>query len=161
MTPTYPTVRRWLETPGVLMASAIAIIGLALAGAAVGIASARTDARSLKTPHSNAELSVLIQSRPEPVRSESDVARMATLDRASLREQTVESASTDPEGDENLRLIDAQERRLRATNEREAADFAAQMRKTQTDDEQMERDAQREVQDSQARAAPSEDGERE
>ena len=69
--------------------------------------------------------------------SVSALGRMTTLDPTALIEQSQIPVSSDPEGDQNLRIIDAQERRLQAMNDREAAAFAAQMRQTESEDSMM------------------------
>ncbi len=130
----------WFKDHRLLIAGAVGAAAIALIGAAVGIASARTDTPSFKPTPSSGELSVEIQAPRETRATVLTSGKMQTLDPAALNEQRAPAALSDPQGDENLRVIDAQERRLQAMNEREAAAFAAQMRQTQRDDAAMARE---------------------
>ena len=136
--------RAWFKSPGFLMAAALGAGASALTGAAVGIASARTDGSPQPASHGVGALSVIMQ-LPRELNMPAKPIRMATLDPAALRDQSTTAFSSDPEGDENLRIIDAQERRLQAMNDREAAAFAAQMRQTQAEDGTMAREVRTSV----------------
>ena len=124
----------WFRDPRLLLASAAGVAAIAVAGAAVGIASARTNHPAVQAPISSGMLSVVMQAPREPGAPDTSPERLATLDPAALRAQAAVAPASDPEGDENLKIIDAQERRLQALNAREAAAFAEQMRQTETED---------------------------
>jgi hypothetical protein len=123
----------WFKNPRLLIGSALVAVTLALVGAAFGIASARTD-RSAPSAEPSGGLSVVMQAPRDTATPASTPGKLATLDAAALREQTSPDLSADPEADESLRLIDAEERRLDAANAREAAAFAAQMRQIEQSD---------------------------
>ena len=131
--------RPWFKDKRLLLVGGIAAATLAIGGAAFGIAFARPDTPSAPAL-SGGELSVVMQPPREPGQPTPTAGRMATLDETALHEQSAPTVSTDPEGDENLRMIDAQERRLQAMNDREAAAFAAQMRQTEAADGAMARE---------------------
>ncbi len=128
----------WFRKPRVLAIGAVLAAAVAMTGAAVGIASARGDGAQVEAPPSSGGLSVVVQ----PMKERGFLARggpkLATLDPAMMQQVSITGA--DLAGDENLRLIAAQERRLTLMNAREAETFAAQMRQDRRDDAAMERE---------------------
>ena len=139
MDPSDQSVSPWFKRPVILGAGAVGAVAIAITAAAMGIASARTGVPD-RPSFSTGALSVVMQAPPEPGTHTLASGRMATLDQANLAEQAQTPVSPDPVGDENLRVIEAQERRLQAMNDRETAAFAAQMRQTEAEDGLMERE---------------------
>ena len=129
----------WFKDWRVLGVGAVFAVALALTSVAFGVASARTDGAGVEQRTSAGELSVVVQPAKERSVFTHSASKLATLDPAMAGQAS--DVRSDQAGDENLRLIAAQERRLTLMNEREARAFADEMRQNRRDDSALERES--------------------